>query len=148
MQISRVTVYRLCRKHRLEPGQTGDVPLFGNVAASAPAASARSYQVKDGDNLWQIARDNKVEVKDLQRWNKLAGKDLKVGQTLALQGGGLQLASAGGPVKATYYKVKKGDSLHQIAKRFNVGVDSLKRWNPQSGQSLKPGQTLTLRLSN
>ena len=131
-----------------ESAQTGDVPLFGNVAASAPAASARSYRVKDGDNLWQIARDNKVEVKDLQRWNKLVGKDLKVGQTLALQGGGLQLASAGGAVKATYYKVKKGDSLHQIAKRFNIGVDSLRRWNPQSGQSLKPGQTLTLRLSN
>ena len=60
----------------------------------------------------------------------------------------MQLASAGGAVKATYYKVKKGDSLHQIAKRFNIGVDSLRRWNPRSGQSLKPGQTLTLRLSN
>ncbi|MCF3998021.1 LysM peptidoglycan-binding domain-containing protein, partial [Pseudomonas aeruginosa] len=47
---------------------------------------------------------------------------------------------------ATYYKVKQGDSMYLIAKRFNVEMKHLQRWNPRSKQALKPGQTLTLYL--
>jgi len=46
----------------------------------------------------------------------------------------------------TYYKVKKGDSLYEIAKRFNVRINNLKTWNPRDSVMLKPGQTLTLYL--
>jgi hypothetical protein len=38
-----------------------------------------------GDNLTLIAKANKVDVHDLQRWNKLNGQQLKVGQTLVMQ---------------------------------------------------------------
>jgi hypothetical protein len=31
-----------------------------------------------------------------------------------------------------------------VAKRFNVEMQHLKRWNPRSGQALKPGQMLTV----
>ncbi|MNG14441.1 Membrane-bound lytic murein transglycosylase D precursor [compost metagenome] len=63
-------------------------------------------------------------------------------------GGGQQLASAGKSARenATYYKVKRGDSMYLIAKRFNVEMKHLKRWNPRSSRALKPGQTLTLYL--
>ena len=46
----------------------------------------------------------------------------------------------------TYYKVQQGDSMYLIAKRFNVEMQHIKRWNPRSGKALKPGQTLTLYL--
>ncbi|MNU06742.1 Membrane-bound lytic murein transglycosylase D precursor [compost metagenome] len=46
----------------------------------------------------------------------------------------------------TYYKVRKGDSLYAIAKRFKVEMQHLQRWNPRTGNVIKPGQTLTLRL--
>jgi membrane-bound lytic murein transglycosylase D len=36
--------------------------------------------------------------------------------------------------------------LYLVAKRFNVEMQHLKRWNPRSGQALKPGQTLTVYL--
>jgi membrane-bound lytic murein transglycosylase D len=42
------------------------------------------------------------------------------------------------------YKVKKGDSLYIVAKRFNVEMQHLKRWNPRTGQALKPGQMLVV----
>jgi membrane-bound lytic murein transglycosylase D len=35
-----------------------------------------------------------------------------------------------------------------VAKRFNVEMQHLKRWNPRSGHALKPGQTLTVYLSH
>ncbi|WEJ20056.1 transglycosylase SLT domain-containing protein [Pseudomonas sp. SD17-1] len=112
--------------------------------ASTPVRNSR-YRVKRGDNLGSIARANKVSVKDLQRWNKLRGNNLKVGQTLVMQGA--QPASgAGNQKKPTQYKVRKGDSLYMVAKRFNVEMQHLKRWNPRSGHALKPGQTLTVYL--
>ena len=103
------------------------------------------YRVKRGDNLGSIARANKVSVKDLQRWNKLRGNNLKVGQTLVMQGA-QPASAAGNQKKPTQYKVRKGDSLYMVAKRFNVEMQHLKRWNPRSGHALKPGQTLTVYL--
>jgi membrane-bound lytic murein transglycosylase D len=44
----------------------------------------------------------------------------------------------------TKYKVQQGDSLYIVAKRFNVEMQHLKRWNPRVGQALKPGQMLTV----
>lgn len=127
-------------------------PVYQQLArqASTPART-RSYKVKNGDSLWQIARNNGVDVNDLKRWNGLDKHALKVGQTLKLQGGPQALAArkgnaAGKRDSATYYKVKQGDSMYLIAKRFNVEMKHLQRWNPRSKQALKPGQTLTLYL--
>ena len=117
--------------------------VFEEVASQAPAAITvkRSYRVRPGDNLTSIAKANKVDVKDLQHWNNLSGKDLKTGQTLVMQD-----TSASSDKKTTRYKVKKGDTLFLVAKRFNVEMQHLKRWNPRSGHALKPGQTLTVYL--
>jgi len=89
----------------------------------------------------------------LQRWNKLTGKNLKVGQTLVMQDTSRSAsssravasnASSSGKQKTTTYKVRKGDSLYLVAKRFNVDMQHLKRLNPRTGHALKPGQTLTV----
>jgi len=134
-----------------QPGMQPDQPLFKDVASYKEEPAPRSYRVKSGDNLWQIAKAHRVEVKDLQRWNKLSGKNgLKVGQTLTLQGGSAETPSSsdsGEREAITYYKVRKGDSMYLIAKRFKVEMQHLQRWNPRSSRALKPGQTLTLYLS-
>lgn len=141
----------------VEPGLQPEQPLFQNVASAPVPAPARSHKVKSGDNLWSIARQYKVDVQDIKRWNQLKANHLKAGQVLKLQGGTTQVASASkstgkakskgdGRESVTYYKVKQGDSLYLIAKRFNVEMKHLQRWNPRSGGSLKPGQTLTVYL--
>ena len=43
-----------------------------------------SYTVRDGDNLWQIARRHKVRVADILRWNRLPDKKLRLKQRLVL----------------------------------------------------------------
>ena len=114
-------------------------PVFDNIASAQPARLNRKYRVKSGDNLTLIAKANKVNVKDLQRWNKLSGNNLKAGQTLVMQ----DTRKPSGK-KPTQYKVQKGDSLYMVAKRFNVEMQHLKRWNPNSAKALKPGQMLTV----
>lgn len=113
----------------------------------------RAYRVKRGDNLASIAKANRVSVQELQRWNKLNGKNLKVGQTLVTQDtrkavGKKTAVASVEKKKSTQYKVKQGDSLYMVAKRFNVEMQHLKRWNPRAGQALKPGQVLTVYLSH
>ncbi len=49
-----------------------------------------------------------------------------------------------GKKEQTQYKVQQGDSLYIVAKRFNVEMQHLKRWNPRVGKALKPGQMLTV----
>lgn len=125
-------------------------PVFEGADDTELAKLKRSYRVKRGDNLTQIAKANNVEVKDLQHWNKLNGKDLKVGQTLVMRdtskrsGARISTVVAANNKKQTQYKVKQGDSLYMVAKRFNVEMQHLKRWNPRVGQALKPGQMLTV----
>ncbi|WP_448680247.1 LysM peptidoglycan-binding domain-containing protein [Pseudomonas nicosulfuronedens] len=144
------------------PGQPGRPTIepesprqLAQVESSKTVASARvatrSYTVKNGDTLWSIAKKNSVEVADLKRWNGLDSHGVKPGQTLKLQSAAAtQLASSSKSKSkqdtATYYKVKQGDSISMIAKRFNVETQHIQRWNPRTGKALKPGQTLTLYL--
>jgi len=146
----------------VQPGMKTTLPVFEEVAeVDEKPARTRTYKVKKGDNLGQIARINKVEVKDLQHWNKLSGYNLKVGQTLVMQDNSKPAKASTRAVakadtgtakgedadkKSMQYKIQKGDSLYLVAKRFNVEMQHLKRWNPRSGQALKPGQTLTVYL--
>ncbi|MBX9409428.1 transglycosylase SLT domain-containing protein [Pseudomonas baetica] len=137
-------------------------PVFDGADPGEVAQLKRAYRVKRGDNLGSIAKANKVQVKDLQRWNKLTGHNLKIGQTLVMRdttkrspsrssGRVNTVVAANSKTKGknaskqqTQYKVKQGDSLYMVAKRFNVEMQHLKRWNPGTGKALKPGQMLTV----
>ncbi|MEK1940937.1 MAG: LysM peptidoglycan-binding domain-containing protein [Pseudomonas sp.] len=124
------------------------------ASSTTTSIKLKSYKVKGGDNLWQIAKANKLDVADLRRWNNLPDNSVKPGQTLALQGTQQVIRSiaknspAQGRETVTYYKVQKGDSMYMIAKRFNVEMQNLKSWNPKTSHDLTPGQTITLYLTD
>ncbi|RJQ59609.1 MAG: LysM peptidoglycan-binding domain-containing protein [Stygiobacter sp.] len=44
-----------------------------------------TYKVKNGENLWTIAKKNNVKVADLIAWNNLKDEKVKVGQKLKIQ---------------------------------------------------------------
>ncbi|MEB0042182.1 MULTISPECIES: LysM peptidoglycan-binding domain-containing protein [unclassified Pseudomonas] len=136
------------------PGMTPAGPAFEEMASRDIPSASRSYQVKKGDSLATIAKAHKVEVKELQHWNGLSGQHLKIGQTLVMQDANKKSRSKSTAVASTkskasekattQYTIRKGDSMYLVAKRFNVEMQHLKRWNPRSGMALKPGETLTV----
>lgn len=133
----------------VRPGVTPSQPVFETLASTDKPARSRNYKVRNGDNLTSIAKSNKVAVEDLQRWNKLSGHSLKVGQTLVMEDNTKAATSTAGAKsegKSMQYRIQKGDSMYLVAKRFNVEMQHLKRWNPRTGKALKPGQTLTVYL--
>ena len=171
LSVKDISELNQLRQHKLRTGQVLSLSTQVQSASSNPrykerspvvSAPAKRYKVKSGDNLWSIAKQQKVAVKDLQRWNQLRGNNLKLGQELLLQAPKNQAAvlaskslsnknskiitnKATGRDAVTYYKVQKGDSLYLIAKRFKVDLAQLKRWNPKATSALKLGQTLTVK---
>lgn len=117
------------------------VPVGGEPASPPPesggGATPNRYTVVNGDNLWEIARRFDVDVAELRRWNGLsADAILQPGQELRLRDG-----AAG-----REYRVRSGDSLWSIARRFGVSVAELRAWNGMPANTvLRPGQTLTIR---
>ena len=158
--------------NRLHSGQTLLIPPSSGkapqdrrdepaVAARTSESTPRNYRVRNGDTLASVAKRLNVAASDLQRWNNLKGKGLHAGQVLTLRETSPRLArndknasdktrgakADGGQRQAvTYYKVRHGDSLVAIARRFSVEPRHLKSWNPSLDAAPKPGQTLTLYL--
>lgn len=123
------------------------------------------HSVSAGDSLFNISRKYGVKPSELASWNKLSAKSaLKPGQKLTVYCEPPDSAAAApdgrnksttqaaarktadkSDSKATTYTVKKGDTLHSIAKRFNVSVAQLREWNrlrPKDG--ITQGQTIVV----
>lgn len=104
------------------------------------------YKVRSGDSFWEIARDHKVGIRELAKWNGMApGDTLKQGQKLVIWGQ-KKLRESREVIRKLTYTVRNGDSLARIANKFRVRVQDLIRWNRQKSKSkyLQPGQKLTL----
>ncbi|MEW5772758.1 MAG: LysM peptidoglycan-binding domain-containing protein [Thermodesulfobacteriota bacterium] len=117
------------------------------------AKNRANYAVRDGDTLWSIAKKYNTSVATLAKANGLNPRDtLNSGQTLYIPDHGLA-ASRRSQEKAEEakqlitYKVKQGDTLFSIAKRFGVSLSSLLAWNDSTdAQSIRPGDQLRVYL--
>lgn len=100
------------------------------------------YIVKRGDSLSQIAQNYRVSVQSIVNSNNIANPNLiYVGQRLIIKG------TQGFQPNYIYYRVRWGDNLYRIARRYRVSVQSIVRlnhiMNPNliyAGQLLKIGR--------
>ena len=93
------------------------------------------YQVKAGDTLYSIAKKYNISVNELKGLNNLDEDNLSVGQILKVPSG-LSLVNT--------YIVSKGDTLYNIAKKFDTSVNKLKEINGLSNNMLSVGQKLII----
>ncbi|MEO4048986.1 LysM peptidoglycan-binding domain-containing protein [Pseudomonas sp. CAU 1711] len=114
----------------------------------------QEYRVKSGDNLHSIANRHQLTVNLLKEVNRLRSNHLRVGQVLSIPsaaGGAREPALHQQTTKAPTgqtlrYKVKRGDTLWQIANAHGVSLKDLQRWNGLNARSkLSLGQTLEIR---
>jgi membrane-bound lytic murein transglycosylase D len=136
-------------QYLLVPVAAQDASRYAALAKHLQPARASgnkvTHRVHPGDSLWKIARQYDVTVNQVTRWNRLDGGALiKPGQQLVIWKKGKTSAS-GKRVRTVNYTVRNGDSLYRIAKKFNVSINDLRRWNNLTkGKYLQPGQHLKL----
>ena len=123
----------------------------GSVADARKWASKRAnYLVRQGDTLWSIAKQFKTDPSSLLKANGLKSSSvLRIGQKLYVPDAGsadVEVAKARADAvrrELVNYKVRPGDSLWGIAKRFGVTPSDLLSWNNLAKNGyIRPGDQL------
>ena len=106
-----------------------------------PKKPAR-YVVRPGDTLSEIAVAHGTTTAELLRLNAISGDAIRAGQSLRL-GGEVPRGSA----TPENYMVRRGDTLSEIAVRFDVEPGLLRQLNDLEDDRIRVGQRLRLRPS-
>ncbi len=101
--------------------------------------------VKQGETLTSIAKENRLYVADLKKWNNLKDANIKLGDKIKLsEVKELAVADEKQITETTFYTVKKGDNISIIATSNNVTIDELKDWNNLKTNVVKVGEKLKI----
>ncbi len=118
------------------PGSDGNAPTESNT-----------YTVKSGDSLWTIANKYGTTVNNLKTLNNLTSNSLSIGQVLRVPSS--EAGENGGtPTTGNTYTVKAGDSLWNIANRYNTTVNAIKSLNGLTNDALQIGMTLLIPIAS
>ena len=96
------------------------------------------YRVRRGDSLSVIAHRFGISVRALKSLNNLSGSLIRVGKRLRVS------RETPGSEAVRWYRVRRGDSLWSIAKRFRVSVRKLKTLNDLSSSLIRAGRLLLI----
>ncbi len=101
-----------------------------------------TYTVKRGDTLWKISRRYGVSIEKIASLNNIKNPNLIFpGQRLQIP----VTNTTGGGLNTLYYRVRRGDSLWRIARRYRTTVSNLVRLNNiRNPRLIFPGQILKI----
>jgi membrane-bound lytic murein transglycosylase D len=126
--------------------KTGD----GKSQTSRP--KEMTYVIKKGDSLWSIANERGVNIGALSRWNNLdPEKKLVPGTKLKIMLNSDGPSSKGAEKenegrREVLYRVREGDTLWSIAKKYNLTIADIKTWNRLDIDRICPEDQLALRV--
>lgn len=146
-----------------------------NAEIAQANANEQVYTIKGGDNLRLIGKKFGCTSGDIIRWNNLKSYRLRPGQKLIIKTKGKKSSLLADNTKQAsstqtqnnqttpqeqtttstdnttksvneiVYTVKKGDNLHQIATKYKVTPESIRKWNGMKNSNLSIGQKLKIK---
>ena len=117
------------------------------------------HVIKSGDTLGTIAHKYRTSLSALKQANSINGTTIRAGHSLMVPMASRSLADyrlsadmrramrrgIPGSGSKIIYRVRRGDSLWLISRRFGVSVNKLARWNGLSKRAvLRPGKRLVI----
>jgi len=106
------------------------------------------HVVKAGDSISTIARNYGITQRRLKTLNKLSGNKILIGQKLAVVDKSHQGATSSDDGTTLSYTIRSGDTLSEIAERFNVKMADITFTSGAKAQDkvLIPGQKLKIQV--
>lgn len=125
----------------------------------------RRHQVQRGDTIHSLARRYGTTPENIERANRITGGRMRPGRYMVIPVATDELAHLNlranpfNPIKykktkkrskrsrarKKYYKIRRGDTLSRVARRYGVSVKQLAKWNGMSTRSrLITGKTLAI----
>ncbi|KUO62329.1 hypothetical protein APF79_07405 [bacterium BRH_c32] len=107
------------------------------------------HRIRNGESLSSIATKYGVTIAQLKDWNNLRSDRISRGKKLSIYSGDSKnykssVASSGRANSTVKYKVKRGDSLGEISKKFDVTIAQIKKWNKLSSNKVLIGDNLVI----
>lgn len=162
VRVSDLKRWNNLRNSRIQAGKTLQVNV-GNSSASVAQSSENSsvsesntnggklvrYKIRSGDSLSEIAERYGVSTSSLRRWNNLRNNRIYAGKTLKIYESSVGSSSGGTEVASDTsipetYTIKKGDTISEIALKFNLSSDKIKEMNGLDDNNIIAGKTLVL----
>lgn len=140
VSIAQLKMTNRIRTNLIRPGQRLRIPFGGADVVS----DTKIYTVKAGDTLSTIASRYGVSVVRLKRANRLSGDSLRIGDRLEIP---TQVAVSDAPKRVAQsrtHRVRSGESLYTIGKRYGVSVDRIKAANGLRRNTIRVGQELVI----
>ena len=129
MQVAEVLNIPLHTLRRLNPQYTKDILPGGKPYSLILPSQATAGYIQLSDSILAYKADSLIN-------NRKATIDLA--QKTAIDG-----SYRKGSI--TYYKIKKGDTLGGIAKRYHCTIAQLQKWNNLKGTNIQIGKTLKIK---
>ncbi|MBE1554956.1 LysM peptidoglycan-binding domain-containing protein [Sporosarcina limicola] len=116
-----------------------------------PKLTTASYTVKAGDTLGKIAKQHKLTIDELLNLNYLTSDTIKINQTITVPGKISNPKSSVVPKNTftanlasttSFYTVKLGDTLWQIASQHDLTIDELMTLNKLTSDTINVNQKL------
>ncbi len=133
------------------------------IVNNNPTTSAKwiVYSIKPGETVWNIAENFDVKAVEIKKWNNLRSYALKRGRKLNIlthypKGKQILESENNNHIQTEaksekrkdkvqskkYHKVRKGDTLFSVSKKYNLSVDELKDLNHLRKNEIAIGQKL------
>jgi membrane-bound lytic murein transglycosylase D len=143
-------------------GEKFSANLAAWEATGQPLASWTAYRLKSGESLAQVAQRVGVTEASLRTANHVPPRYvLRAGSTILVPrdeasaedvsaemlGGSMALVPEKSGLRKITVRVRRGDTLASIARRWHVGTDEIVAWNDLHSNGLFAGQRLSLTVA-
>ena len=152
--VNQINGTRIVAGDSLVVPRTTDLSLLANYNRARRSGrrilpKPNEYIVRNGDNLWSIARKFDLRSAKIASWNNIGIESvLQPGQELNLEFSQNQISPSSEisiSASAKDYRVRRGDSMHGIANKFSIAISDLLNWNDMDSNDLIfPGQLIRI----
>ncbi|MEJ2616443.1 MAG: LysM peptidoglycan-binding domain-containing protein, partial [Ignavibacteriaceae bacterium] len=139
---------RIYAGRRLKIYTNKDASTYASNDHGSGKTTKFRYRIRRGETLSELAERFSVSMSQIRVWNHLRSNRIIAGQTLTIYTDEHTSSLGDNTVKTSaninYYRVKKGDTIGEIAELYKVHTYDIRRWNHLRSNRIYAGKTLKI----